>query len=100
MMGFFDIIQAYFMHATGRFVLFSGRDVALLEAWRKQGATPASICRGIREAMLALDGADPPRSVYNCRKFIAPHIAKARERVAGGAGAHGPGLSLAQGTSA
>lgn len=77
MVGFFDIIQAYFTQITGRFVMFSGRDIELLRAWRMQGATPACICRGIREAVLNMQEGEPPRSIYNCRKFILPHVERA-----------------------
>lgn len=77
MVGFFDIIQAYFTQITGRFVMFSGRDMELLRTWRTQGASPACICRGIREAVLNMQEDQPPRSIYNCRKFIIPHVERA-----------------------
>lgn len=80
MVSFYDIIQAYFTQMTGRFVMFSGRDMALLHRWRQQGATPASICRGIREAVLHMTK-EPPRSIYNCRVFIEPHVERARQRL-------------------
>jgi hypothetical protein len=82
-MGFYDIVQAYFVQATGRFVMFSGRDVALLQSWKAQGATAAAVCRGIRDAVRQLDRDDPPRSVYNCRKFIKPYIERASARAVG-----------------
>lgn len=78
MVSFYDIVQAYFTQMTGRFVMFSGRDMALLQRWRSQGATPASVCRGIREAVLHMTK-EPPRSIYNCRKFIEPHVERARQ---------------------
>lgn len=76
MVGFFDIIQAYFTQVTGRFIMFSGRDMELLRAWRMQGASPAVVCRGIREAVLFTQEADgqPPRNIWACRKFILPHV--------------------------
>lgn len=76
MVGFFDIIQAYFTQVTGRFIMFSGRDMELLRAWRVQGASPAVVCRGIREAVLFTQEADgqPPRNIWACRKFILPHV--------------------------
>lgn len=80
MVSFYDIIQAYFTQMTGRFVMFSGRDMALLHRWRQQGATPASVCRGIREAVLHMTK-EPPRSIYNCRVFIEPHVERARQRL-------------------
>ena len=78
--GFFDIIQAYFMHLTGRFIFFSGRDMSLLEEWRAQGASAATICRGVRDAVRAMARTDPPRSMYNCRDFIEPYIQRQRAR--------------------
>lgn len=80
MIGFFDIIQAYFTKITGRFVMFSARDMALLEQWRGEGASAVVICRGIRDAVLHMDQSKPPRDLYNCRDFIAPHVARARAR--------------------
>lgn len=94
MMGFFDIIQAYFTQITGRFMMFSGRDVSLLYGWRQQGVSAASVCRGIRDAVRTFDRDDPPRSVYNCRKFIEPYIKRARSRVL----ADAPQASEAQGS--
>ncbi len=82
-MGFYDIVQAYFVQATGRFVMFSGRDVALLQSWKEQGVTAAAVCRGIRDAVRQLDRDDPPRSVYNCRKFIKPYIERTAARAVG-----------------
>ncbi len=82
-MGFYDIVQAYFVQATGRFVMFSGRDVALLHSWKEQGATAAAVCRGIRDAVRQLDREDPPRSVYNIRKFILPYIERTAKRAVG-----------------
>ncbi len=81
MVTYFDIIQAYFTQLTGRFVMFSGRDMALLEGWRRQGASAAQICRGIRDAVRQMDEAQPPRSLYNCRAFIEPYIERARTRL-------------------
>ena len=80
MIGFFDIIQAYFTKLTGRFVMFSGRDMALLEGWRARGATAVSICRGIRDAVMHMDQSQPPRDLYNCRDFIEPYVERARAR--------------------
>lgn len=80
---FFDIIQAYFTRLTGRFMMFSGRDMELLQGWRDQGATAASICRGIREAVLHMEQERPPRSLYNCRDFITPYVERARSRRVG-----------------
>ena len=80
MIGFFDIIQAYFTKLTGRFVMFSGRDMALLEGWRARGATAVSICRGIRDAVMHMDQSQPPRDLYNCRDFIEPYVDRARAR--------------------
>ncbi len=78
--GFFDIIQAYFTKLTGRFMMFSGRDMDLLERWRGQGATAVAICRGIRDAVMHMDQRDPPRDLYNCRDFIEPYVERARAR--------------------
>lgn len=80
MIGFFDIIQAYFTKLTGRFVMFSGRDMVLLETWRAKGATAVSICRGIRDAVMHMDKNQPPRDLYNCRDYIEPYVEKARSR--------------------
>lgn len=80
MIGFFDIIQAYFTKLTGRFMMFSGRDMDLLEQWRAQGATAVAICRGIRDAVMHMDQRKPPRDLYNCRDFIEPYVARARMR--------------------
>lgn len=80
MLGFHDIIQAYFVRLTGKFVMFSGRDMALLEDWRGQGASAASVCRGIRDAVRWMHNMDPPRDLYNCRTYIEPHIERARSR--------------------
>lgn len=80
MIGFFDIIQAYFTKLTGRFVMFSGRDMALLEGWRARGATAVAICRGIRDAVMHMDQSQPPRDLYNCRDFIEPYVERARAR--------------------
>ena len=80
MLGFHDIIQAYWVRLTGKFVMFSGRDMALLEDWRSQGATAASVCRGIRDAVMWMHQQDPPRDLYNCRTYIEPHVERARSR--------------------
>ena len=80
MIGFHDIIQAYFTRLTGRLVIFSGRDMALLERWRSEGATAVAICRGVRDAVMHLDQSKPPRDVHTCRDFIEPYIARARQR--------------------
>ena len=80
MFGFFDIVQAYFTQITGRFIMFSARDVALLEQWRDQGASAAGICRGVRDAVLQMGERDPPRSLYNCREYIEPYVERARSR--------------------
>ena len=76
------MIQAYFTKLTGRFIMFSGRDMALLEEWRGQGATAVAICRGIRDAVLHMGEDKPPRDLYNCRVFIEPYVSRARARVA------------------
>jgi hypothetical protein len=81
MVGFHDIVHAYFTQVTGRLVMFSGRDVALMRQWRAQGATAALLCCGIRDAVLAMEEHDdPPRSLYNCRAYIEPYIERARLR--------------------
>ena len=80
MVGFFDIIQAYFTKLTGRFIMFGGRDMALLMNWRDQGATAAAICRGIRDAVMHMREERPPRSLYNCREYIEPHVLRTRSR--------------------
>jgi hypothetical protein len=85
MLGFHDIIQAYWVRLTGKFVMFSGRDMALLEDWRSQGATAASVCRGIRDAVMWMHQQDPPRDLYNCRTYIEPHVERARSRTILGA---------------
>lgn len=85
MLGFHDIIQAYWVRLTGKFVMFSGRDMALLEDWRSQGATAASVCRGIRDAVMWMHQQDPPRDLYNCRTYIEPHVERARARTIEGA---------------
>jgi hypothetical protein len=85
MLGFHDIIQAYWVRLTGKFVMFSGRDMALLEDWRSQGATAASVCRGIRDAVMWMHQQDPPRDLYNCRTYIEPHVERARSRTIQGA---------------
>jgi hypothetical protein len=87
MVGFHDIVQAYFTQVTGRLVMFSGRDIALMQQWRAQGATAACICCGIRDAVLSMEeGADPPRSLYNCKAYVEPYVFRATERMVGGAG--------------
>lgn len=80
MLSFFDIIQAYFTKLTGRFMMFSGRDMALLEGWRSQGATAVAICRGVRDAVLHMGEDRPPRDLYNCRVFIETYVGRARAR--------------------
>lgn len=81
MLSYFEVIQVYFTHMTGRVAIFSGRDMALLESWRGQGASAASVCRGVRDAVLHMEGGDrPPRDLYNCRAFIEPYVERARHR--------------------
>jgi len=81
MVGFFDIIQAYFTKLTGRFIMFSGRDLVLLQEWKGQGASAAAICRGIRDAVINMHEQKPPRDLYNCRAWIEPHVERARARI-------------------
>jgi hypothetical protein len=86
MVGFHDIVQAYFTQVTGRLVMFSGRDIALMQQWRARGATAANICCGVRDAVLSMEeGADPPRSLYNCKAYIEPYVLRATERMVGDA---------------
>jgi hypothetical protein len=85
MVGFHDIILAYFTQVTGRLVMFSGRDIALMQQWRAQGASAANICCGIRDAVLSMEeGADPPRSLYNCKAYIEPYVLRSTERLVSG----------------
>ncbi|MBA2663100.1 MAG: hypothetical protein H0U74_12460 [Bradymonadaceae bacterium] len=83
-MGFFDTIQVFFMELTGRAIMFSGRDLELLSRWRAQGVTAAVVCRGLKEAVEALGEGDPPRGIYNCRAYIEPLVAVARQKGVGG----------------
>jgi hypothetical protein len=82
--GFFDTIQMYFLEATGRGIMFSGRDMELLCRWRDQGASAAMICRGIQEAVSSMAEDEPPRGVRSCQAWIEQEIEHARERSAGG----------------
>lgn len=81
--GFFDTIQIYFLELTGRAVLFSGRDMALLCQWREQGATAALICRGIQQAVASMQEGQAPRGIYGCQRWVEEKLAHSRERAAG-----------------
>jgi hypothetical protein len=82
-MNFYEIIQTYFTDLTGRAVVFSGRDLSLLNRWRDQGGTPAMICQGLRDAVETFDADDPPRDLYTCRAFVEPYIERARRLFTG-----------------
>lgn len=84
--GFFETVQLYFTELTRRAIFLSGRDVEQLAEWREQGATATAICRGLRDAVEAMPDDDPPRDVYACRRYIEPHVRRARERSVGGRG--------------
>jgi hypothetical protein len=86
-MGFYDAVQLFFMELTGRAIMFSGRDLELLSQWRAEGATVAVICKGIEEAVRAMDPSDPPRNIYGCRQYISPLVEQARKKAAGRHGA-------------
>jgi len=68
----FDTVQNHFHEQTGRGLMLSSRDFELLARWFTAGASPATICQGIDEAIDALQ--KPPRDLYGCRKYIEPYV--------------------------
>ncbi|MFW5967289.1 MAG: hypothetical protein ACOCV2_07210 [Persicimonas sp.] len=81
--GYFDTIQMYFLEATGRGIMFGGRDLELLSRWRDEGASASIVCRGIERAIESMPDDDPPRDVYACRAWVEAELESARERSAG-----------------
>jgi hypothetical protein len=83
-LGYLDTIQVFFVELTQRSIMFSGRDLKLLEEWRERGATARDVCRGLQDAATAMPSDDPPRNIWSCRKWVEPHVERARSRGAGG----------------
>ncbi|MEZ4458675.1 MAG: hypothetical protein R3E66_02895 [bacterium] len=79
--GYFETIQAFFLEMTGKGLVLSSRDVEALIKWRDEGATAATICKGIERAIEAR--AEKPRDIWACRKWIEPLVAVARSHAAG-----------------
>ncbi len=88
--GFFDTIQVFFLEETGRHLMFSARDMALLTAWRDKGVSAAIICRGIKEALSTMGDDDPPRGLYQCERWIEEAIEQAKALAAGGRAPEAP----------
>ena len=79
--GYFETDQAFFLELTGKGLVLSSRDVEALIKWRDEGATAATICKGIERAIEAR--AQKPRDIWACRKWIEPLVAVARSHAAG-----------------
>lgn len=76
--GYFETIQAFFLELTGKGLVLSSRDVEALAAWQAQGATAATICKGIERAVAAKGSR--PRDIWACRAWIEPLVAISRSR--------------------
>ncbi len=83
-LGYLDTIQVFFVDLTQRSIMFSGRDLRLLEEWRERGANARDVCRGLQDAATAMPEDDPPRNIWACRKWIEPHVERAQNRGVGG----------------
>lgn len=88
--GYYDAIQVFFTEATGRVALFNARDQELLSRWNQEGRSAQLICRGIREAVLAMREESPPRSLRDCERYIDQEWEASKERTVGVS----PGSSL------
>lgn len=66
--AFFASVQEYFLERTGRGLTLSSRDIELVIAWRREGATVADVCRAIDEAVQRLQKG--PRDLYALRRFV------------------------------
>jgi hypothetical protein len=76
--GYFETVQAYFLELTGKGLVLSSRDIEALSAWQAQGATAATICKGIERAVAAK--ASKPRDIWACRAWIEPLVEISRAR--------------------
>jgi hypothetical protein len=79
--GYLQQAEAYFLGLTQIGLMLSARDVELLRGWREAGIPIEVVCRGLRAAFDAFE--EPPRSMWNCRKFVAVEISAWKVRIAG-----------------
>lgn len=77
--GYLETIQAFFLEVTGKGLVLSSRDIEALLAWQADGASAATVCKGIERAIEAR--AERPRDIWSCRKWIEPLVETTRQRV-------------------
>lgn len=75
----FETVQAFFIRATGRSVLFGGRDLELLTEWNRKGVPAKVICLGIAKKVRTARADTPPKTISACENKIRKYISRWRK---------------------